>query len=246
MRIDVAKEVAACVRGLGGQVLDEVLHQPNFANADFWFPAERVAIELKCLTENLASKADFNESLEQMYATWVRRGLVPCSTGDRASLNLREIPLRCAREFIEPIKKRLEVSTIKKANRQLRETKRHFEAQDAKGLLLLVNDGNYMLPPTMMAHLLSRILKGQYSNINSVIYFAVNEVSTAPGIPMPTLFWIEAIPPDREPVNDDFLMSLRKAWMQHHSRLVPDPIYEFAGSSDPAFFDNIQFSRRAD
>lgn len=56
MRIDVAKEVAACVRGLGGVVLDEVLRQPDFANADFWFPVERVVVELKCLTENLDRK----------------------------------------------------------------------------------------------------------------------------------------------------------------------------------------------
>lgn len=180
-----------------------------------------------------------------MYASWVRLGLIPGSPRARVSLNLRELPPRCVREFIEPIKRRLEVSSIKKANRQLRETKQHFKAQDAKGLLLLVNDGNYMLPPTMMARLLSRILKGQYSNINSVIYFSVNEVSTAPGIPLPTLFWIEAIPPGRVPVNDVFLKLMRKAWMQHHSRLVPDPIYELAGSSAPAFFDNIQFTPSA-
>ena len=242
MRIDVAKEVAACIRGIGGVVLDDVLRQPDFANADYWFPVERVVVELKCLTENLAVKADFNVSLERLYASWVRQGLVPRSPAVPVRLNLREIPARCAREFIEPIKKRLEVSTIKKANLQLRETKQHFKAPDAKGLLLLVNDGNYMLPPTMMAHLLSRILKGKCSSINSVIYFSVNTVATAPSIPMPTLFWIEAIPPGREPVNVGFLRLLRDAWLQHHSSLVPDPIYQIAGSTHPAFLDNIQFA----
>lgn len=243
MRIDVAKEVTACVKLLGGVVLDDELHQPDFANADFWFPQHRVVAELKCLTEDLSAKTEFNAALERLYASWVQQGLVPRPKSARVTLNLRDIPTRCAREFIEPIKKRLEASTIKKANRQLRETKQHFAAPDAKGLLLLVNDGNYLLPPTMMTHLLSRILKAQYSNINSVIYFSVNEVATAPGMPMPTLFWIEAVPPGREPVNIDFLEMMRSTWMRHHSSLTAQPIYEVAGSADPALLDNIQFTK---
>lgn len=241
MRFDVAREFAHCVKAVGGVVLDETLHRPLFPNADYWFPRDNVVAELKCLSENLAAKSEFNESLTTLHASWVKRGLVPPATQIRAQINPRDLPIKCAHEFIEPIKKRLEASTIRKANRQIQETKRHFGATDAKGLLLLANDGNYMLPPTMMVHLLPRILSAQYSSINSVIYFSINETTTAPGVPTPALFWIDGVLPGRDAVSLEFRRSIRTEWMRHYSRLVPEPVYEFDGHSTPDLIDNIQF-----
>jgi hypothetical protein len=243
MRIDVPNEIAACVRQLNGIVLDDVLEHPTFQNADYWFPDANVVAELKCLTEDLTTNAIFNESVSALHASWVKRGLVPRLTAGRARMNLRDLPPKCAREYVDPIKKRLEASTIKKANRQIRETKKHFNVPDAKGLLILVNDGNYMLPPTMMAPLLYRILKGQHSSINSVIYFLVNETASIPGIDMPSLFWIDALVPGREPVSLEFRKALRAAWMAHHSSLVPGPIFEIEGNTHADLIDNIQFVR---
>lgn len=243
MRIDVPKAVAVCVKQLNGVILDEVLVQPKFANADYWFQDANIVAELKCLTEDLSTNAIFNNSVLALYATWVKRGLVPRTAGGNVRMNLRDLPLQCAREYLEPIKKRLEASTIKKANRQIRETKKHFNAPDAKGLLLLVNDGNYMLPPTMMVPILLRILKGQHSSISSVIYFSVNEHSTVPGIDMPSLFWIDALVPGREPVSSVFREALRKAWMVQYSHLVLEPIYEIEASMHANIIDNIQFVR---
>lgn len=156
-------------------------------------------------------------------------------------MNLRELPPECAREFLDPIKRKLETSTIPKANRQIRETKKHFGAPEAKGLLLLANDGNYMLPPSMMTHLLSRILKTQHSSISSVIYFSVNEVASVPGVNIPSTFWIDAVVLGREPVALEFRRELQEAWMRHYSTLVPEPVFEFRGSTAPEFVNNIQF-----
>ena len=243
MRIDIPTELAVCVKALGGVVLDEILVRPNFSNADYWFSTANVVAELKCLTEDLSTKEEFNESIANLHASWVKRGLVPRPQGERPRINLRELPLKCSREFIEPIKKRLEASTIKKANRQIKETKQHFNASNAKGLLLLVNDGNYMLPPTMMLHLLSRILKDQHSSINSVIYFSVNEISSVPDIPMPALFWFDAIVPGRTPVAVEFSNALRTEWLRHHSTLVPGTISEIKGEGTPEYIDSIQFNK---
>ena len=241
MRIDVSQEVATCIRQLNGVVLDDVLKQPKFANADFWLPDANVVAELKCLTEDLFASSSFNKGIHALYASWVKRGLVPSPTAARLRVNLRDLPLKCAREFVDPIKRRLEASTIKKANRQIRETKKYLDKPDAKGLLLLVNDGNYMLPPTMIAPLLSRILKGQCSSINSVIYFSVNEKASVPGIDIPSLFWIDALVPEREPVSLEFRRAICAAWMAHYSSLVSEPIFEFDGSANPSLLDNIQF-----
>jgi hypothetical protein len=245
MRIDVAKELAVCVKQLNGTVLDEMLYRPNFANADYWFPGYRVVAELKCLTEDLSTKEEFNESVAVLYTSWIKRGLIPRTTQEQVQFNLRDIPTKCAREFIEPIKKRLEASTVKKANRQIKETKLHLNAPDAKGLLLLVNDGNYMLPPTMMMYLLARILRGKYSSIDSVIYFSANEMTSAPGVPTPSLFWIDGVVPGREPVEQRLRRELQTEWVKHHSRIVPGPVFELEGSPEPEVIDGIQFVKSA-
>ena len=245
MRIDVPTEFATCVRRLDGVVLDDVLQNPAFFNADYWFPAERVVGELKCLSENLAAQHQFNDLVESMYASWIKRRLIPRPVSFPVQVNLRDLPLRCAREFIDPVKKRLESSAMKKANKQIRDTKKHLNAADAKGLLILVNDGNYLLPPTMMVHLLARTLKQQYRSIDSVIYFSVNESSSVPGNPMPSLFWIDAIPPGRTAISSDLRERLRATWMAHHSSLVPGPIFEIECKADPDFVDNIQFTAGA-
>lgn len=244
MLVDISKEMAACVRTMNGVVLDDVLKNPDFKNADYWFPAANVIVELKCLTEDLTTKVDFAEGLSTLYASWVKQGLVPPSSADRIRLNLRDLPARCAREFIDPIKKRLEASTIKKANKQIRETRKHLGAQSAKGLLLLANDGNYMLPPSMMAHLLSRILRDQHSSIHSVIYFSVNMDVVTMGTSMPSQFWIDAVPPKRDPVSLEFRSALRAAWMSHCSRLGPGFLFETQGSTDLKYIDSMQFIKR--
>lgn len=243
MPIDVPTEVAACVKQLNGVVLDEVLKNPTFANADYWFPEAKVVGELKCLTEDLSTNSTFTENLSKLYASWVKRGLVPPLKAERKKINLANLPARCAREFIDPVKKRLEASSIKKANRQIRETKKHLDAPTAKGLLLLVNDGNYMLPPNMMAHLLGRILKGQHSSISTVIYFSANMNVTVPGVSMPSQFWIDAIPPDREPVALEFRRALRTVWMSNYSKLVPGLLYEIEGTAESRSIDSIQFTK---
>lgn len=244
MPIDVPTEVAACVKQLNGVVLDEVLKNPTFANADYWFPEANVVGELKCLTEDPSANSTFTENLSKLYASWVKRGLVPPLEAKRTNINLADLPVRCTREFIDPVKKRLEASSIKKANRQIRETKKHLGAPTAKGLLLLVNDGNYLLPPSMMAHLLGRILNGQHSNISTVIYFSANMNVDVPGVSMPSQFWIDAIPPNREPIALEFRRALRTVWMSNYSKLVPGPLYETEGTAGGRSINSIQFAKR--
>jgi hypothetical protein len=246
MRIDVRKEMAACVRKVGGIALDDLLRNPQFSNADYWFPDHQVIGELKCLTENLASKREFNDRVSQLYASWVRQGLLPQTPQTRITLNLRDIPLRCAREFLDPIKRRLDVNVFKKANAQIKGIKKNLNAPDAKGLLLLVNDGDYMFPPGMMAHLLARSMKEQHRSIHSVIYLSVNEFVAVPDVSLPALFWVDGLLPNRDPVSSSLRELLQQAWLAHYSSLVPEPIYEISMKHDPGVLDSIQFAKRAD
>jgi hypothetical protein len=243
--VDIDIEFAKCVKKIDGQVLDEILIQPNFKNADYWFPKYGTVAELKRLDENLAAKKDFKEKTSALYSSWVKRGLMPGLSGV-IQLDLSQIPRICANEYIEIVKRRIESSIVKKANKQIRETKQHFGSTAEKGLLIIANDGNPMIKLDFMAHLLARILKKQHKSINSIIYFSANlDVN----VPAPALqetknfFWIDGVLEDREPAPKELREELQSAWMRHFSTLFPNqPIYEFLAPNDRSLIEKIDFN----
>lgn len=242
-RHDVQIEFSQCVKSIGGSVLDEVLVNPAFPNADFWFPEAGVVAELKCLSENYFARDSFRASLADKYRSWVGKGLVPPLGLGKATVNLADLPVQCANEVLHPLKRKLETSTLRKANRQIRETREHFNAKGATGLLLLVNDGNLALPPNMVRTLVARSLKNQYRCINTIIHFSVNEQVSIPGVNMPTLFWAQWSFANRQKVDQDFLEQLRNAWFAHHSGLVGSDIYEIIPQKGHDPLEEMQFFR---
>ena len=243
MTIDVEKELAKCVRTIGGVVLDDQLKNPSFSNADYWFPKYRVVSELKRLSENLSEKDDFKRELSKLYQSWMLKKLVPQIPNKVIRINTKDLPEECALEFIEIIKKRIEFSTIKKANKQIKQTKEFLNEGDAKGLLLLLNDGNLIMNPDLVIHLLRRILNKKYTSISSIIYFSVNPKVSFPGVDMPTSFWIDAILPDRVPVDKTFRDELQNIWFAHHSKLIQGPIQEILMPNDPSILERIKFTK---
>jgi hypothetical protein len=174
----------------------------------------------------------------------VQRGLIPPTEREKITFNIRDIPVKCAREFLDPIKRRLEVNVFKKANKQIKETKKHFNAPSAKGLLLLVNDGDCMFSPETMAHLLARSMKKEHRSIHSAVYLSVNELVTVPGVSLPALFWMDGLVPNREPVPTALRDLLQQSWVAHYSGLVPGPIYEILMKNEPDVLENIKFTER--
>ena len=224
-------------------MLDEVLVNPTFPNADFWFSDAGVVAELKCLSQNYFSRESFRASLSGKYRSWVDRRLVPPLGPGKTTVNLADLPVQCANEVLNLLKRKLETSTLRKANRQIRKTQEHFNAKGATGLLLLVNDGNLALPPNMVRTLVARSLKNQYRCINTIIHFSVNEQVRVPGVNMPTLFWAQWSFGDRRKVDQDFLEQLRSAWFAHHSAIVEGGIYEIIPKNDHDPLETMQFSR---
>jgi hypothetical protein len=224
--------------------LDDSLQEPRaFSNADFWFPAHQVVAELKCLEEDLGNKADFREHISALYDSWVRDGRIEPPMTTKVRLNLRDIPASCAYEFIEVVKKRLEFSTIKKTDKQIKQTKAHLACEDAKGWLLIANDGNLVMKLDMMVHLLARIIKNKYSSIHAVAYFSANQPVSTPGFAMAPFFWIDGILPGREPPPEVLRRTIERAWMRHHSTLIPGPVPEFHIDYEPDVFEQIDFIR---
>lgn len=246
MRIDVENQFATCVRKTDGVVIDDVLSgDPNAPlNADYWFPEHNVVAELKCLSEDLMKSSAFNKRASDLYRKWAKLGFVKNPVSSKIKFKLKDLPPKCARELVDPIKRRLEANTLRKANRQIKALRKNLNALHAKGLLILVNEGDYTYTPEMMCHLLARSLKAQYNSINSVIYFSVNEPVLVPGMSEPALFWANLLLPDREPAPSELLDHLQASWMSHYSGLFPHqviPEFEIEPAHD--MLQNIQFRK---
>lgn len=235
--IDVQAELTACLRQLGAIVSDDENGPSKTRNADYWFPHHKVVAELKCLNRNYFDDQTFNERLSELYQNWVSRGLArPLRTTSK--VNLADLPKDCTDDVTSLIKKRLE-SSLKNANDQIKATKKSLDVADARGLLFLVNDGNFGLHPGLVRNALSRSLH-KYSGINTVIHFTANMGSIMETPDCKVLFWCAwSTKKSKTPVDPEFLQKLKQAWHMHHQQIIGEPIMNF--SSDFANLYKLKF-----
>jgi hypothetical protein len=220
--IDIPTELTACVRQLGAVVSDDESGSSKPRNADYWFPEDNVVAELKCLSQNYFDDQTYNDWLNKLYQDWVARGLArPLQT--TTTINLADLPKDCTDDVTSLIKKRLE-SSLKDANDQIKSTRTSLGAPDARGLLFLVNDGNFGLHPGLVQNALSRSLH-KYSGINTVIHFTANMASTLETVDRDLLFWCAwSAKRFKPPVDSGFLDKLQQAWFAHHQRVAGESI----------------------
>ena len=161
VQISVEEAIARVVRRIGGAVVSDLLPSrvdlPK--NADFVFRDYGIVAELKRLEKNQSEDPEMIAKVQRLYQSWIAQGKpVPIVYG-RGRINLRSLPIDCANEMIslfrEPIARR-----IRKANEQIKSTKRALGMEDATGLLFLAQDGDYSLGPEAVFNLASRCLKG--------------------------------------------------------------------------------------
>ncbi len=197
-QIDTRGEFERCVRAIGGEILDDRQVDKGMV-ADYWFVEYATIVELKCLQTDLVADAAFRERVRRMVDKWVQEGKIADSGNPRVRINLRDIPIECAREFLSVLKRRLE-PIVSKANKQIKATKVRLNAPNAKGWLLVANDGNLAWKPDVFTHLMYRnLLDGQRTSIDAVAYFSANHPILMPGVPVPAFFWIDGILPGRGP-----------------------------------------------
>jgi len=250
--VDIRKEMAACVREIGGVVLEDELGQsPSFANADYLFRAHDTVAELKCMEKDTRSEQRFVEQVTAMHRRWVRNGIVrqpPVGNAGRVVVNSSDIPKQCSMEIMELLRTRIQ-RLVKKANQQIGKTKAALELDNAKGLLLLANDGDMMFELEVVLHLLDRIFKaGGYSNVNTVVYFTVNHSVESSVLPMPAQVWTDLVIDDgggeRESVSRNVLDQIKDGWFKHISAFSEAKLFVFDRSDEsPDKISGYRFKR---
>lgn len=238
-KIDVENAFRNFVKTYGGEVVEDLLpNSPSFKNADFIFQDQRIIAELKSLQEDKSSDKNIQKKIQEKFDKWMNSGVIPPRYGT-VRVESKDLPEKCRKELIDVYKPPIQTH-VKKANKQIKETLENFNIQDGKGLLIVVNDGNYALEADAVLYLLWRILGGDFKRINSIIYCTVNMFAKAPGIAKATLFWAHVTRKEVDPVDEEFISNMFRAWCQYLEEITGAPI-EKIELNDPAIVKEIKY-----
>lgn len=158
------------------EVVFDVLkpQERSFPNADYFFNDRKVIAELKCLEEEkyMGVHNIFQKLLNKGEIRPFQKGM---TIGEVLKGHPREESIRG--EIYSKITSSL-AGALEKANRQIRETRRHFNLVDSRGIAILVNLDNTILEPLIADRMISRILLQKngaafrYEELNLVIYIS--------------------------------------------------------------------------
>jgi hypothetical protein len=239
--IPVEESFNEFVEEFGGEPVSKLLSKnPPFKNADYFFQNRSIVAELKCLEKDTFRDREYRKKMGVLYDKWVRQGLIPDTLFRPTVIETKNLPMKCQLDVANLLKRPVE-QRIKEANRQIKQTKEHFNLPEAKGLLLLVNDGNYSLESDAVMYLVSRCIKTQFTAIHTVIYFTVNMLADMPDIERDALIWLDAPRVPGENLPREFLDALRNEWISFFERVTREDMPQFKTSDDD--IEKIKFLR---
>src|SRR5947207_4895379 len=156
--VDIRQSFERFVESIGGVVSDNLSVEfkgqaPR--NADYIFSDAGVIAELKCLEENHEDKRDFVEKRQALVDKWEQTGLVKSHQVRVPYIQVKDFPQACHDDLINLYGQCVK-SHLRSANQQIRESKKTHTLPNAKGLLLLANDGNYSIEPEHMGLILDK------------------------------------------------------------------------------------------
>jgi hypothetical protein len=223
LHLPVEETMDEYVENFGGELIKKIVPpNPPFFNADYLFRKYGVIAELKTLEKDFFTEKDYQKKINNLYSKWVEMGLVKPVMG-KIKIESRDLPQQCQLDIANMVKKPLE-NRISKANKQIKETKKYFKSENFKGLLILVNDGNYSLESDAVMYLVNRIVNTQCTSIDSVIYFTVNMRADMPGFNRDILIWIDKNRCGSEGVSRLFLDDFRNGWINFVERKTGEDI----------------------
>lgn len=103
---------------------------------------------------------------------------------------------------------------LKKANAQLKETKKELSLSTTSGILLLINDDFLSLEPQFITSIMCEMLTHSYSSIDAFVYLTLNHYVDIPGNNYANLLW-SPVYSERAPDSlTDFVDKLGEHWFQ--------------------------------
>ena len=185
----------------GGELVAPLITRQKVQNADFMFRHDRVVIELKVLETEFLNAPSVAKKIEDAFDR--------NPNGDPNDLTG---PL--GRELFNILRAPLQ-RIIKKANRQIRETKQELGLAGWRGIIVMVNDGFRALSPDLVMRLCSDILAGEsYSSADAFIY-QTNHYIEVPESPYALLLWAPLYAENTGQDLVEFVNDLGRQWRKY-------------------------------
>jgi len=201
----------------GVLVRDLITPGPNDPdNADYFFQEDAIVAELKVLETDRTQDDSIDVKVQAKFAEWQASGRLPGIAYGAPVVPSTALPQRLQWELqrihSEPIRR-----LIKKANTQIKQTKLDLEQPAAKGLLLLINEGDYSQRPDYLTYAVHQSLLNDFSSIHTVVVMTVTLVVRPSQSAAPFRFWIEYRRDTTNKVGEVFMQRLRGAWAHYLS-----------------------------
>ena len=210
----------AVIAAGGLRVSEELPQNSNLGkNADFVFRDENVIAELKCLVHDPRDAEWFRSNINAKFEKWVLEGKIPPFFGT-VVVNFRDLPIDCALEAVSLLKKPFN-RLIGDANKQIKNTKRLLGMPDARGLLVLLQSGNYFVPPNTILDMVHRCLPEQYNrSIDDVIHANVDMPTMLPANGDRQTFFFHACRDVQNPISLQLVDRLQNCWQVELERRI--------------------------
>lgn len=214
-RIDVEATFDELVRDYGGtaSILREVLPKSvSFPNADYVFHSDRVVAELKCLMDDNSESTTNTSKLGALMREYLAEGKIKTmAVTEETWLTFpKDLQLKISDIYSHSIQAR-----VKKANVQIRETKRNLGLKSYSGLLIIANDGLISVPPAAFIDSTWReIVNKKRESISCFIYLTANLFCRVEGSPFPTVFWMPMSIDESCKISEQFLNQVRNSWQK--------------------------------
>jgi hypothetical protein len=210
--LDVEPFFDEVIARAGGYRVDTLIpRHRTFDNADYYFESEGVFAELKVLESDPQEDKRLSAHLGKLYKEYADAGRVPPLSRTQRFARSELLPIEAQWRLLQPLKRRLQVP-VKKAAKQLKETKEAFKRINDVGLLILVNEGSALFQPTWVFYFLHHLFRGGYSGIDHVVYCSVNVPASVPDIPDGARVWLSAAVEGRKSIPDRFVQLLSSCW----------------------------------
>lgn len=229
MSFSVEDELATCVEPIGGIRVTNLLGRaPSHKNADFFFDDANVIAELKCLDEDKIHDDKIIEKVSSLYLHELNADRAPVIIFGEVRMTTSGFTPAFTDEIMSlyriPIERR-----VRKANRQIAETKQALNRPDASGLLLVANNNHTALDPWHAWKLLDDIVKKpDYEHIDAAVLFAGNLGAKFPEHQERVEYWLEFHRESNHPVDIKFLETLRISWFQQLGKMFGSNVVTLA------------------
>lgn len=214
--IDVEDTMNKFVRFLGGSLVSTLfIEKLSSLNADYYFENPEIIAELKCFKKDLFSNEDDADRISQLVEVWKKKDYLTDFDIIRLSLGIGSLPKVCLDDLFSAASKTIE-RALHKAIKQIKETRILMNKPKAKGLIFLVNDGNYFLQHSHFVGLTASIISRKYAKepFDAFVYITINQVAYSPDSNLDRHVWVPCYINEDTEIIGDFINEIGSRFFQ--------------------------------